>query len=516
MKKVLNLVLIGSLVLTSMSVTGCGAAKAVEEQEEEIINVEVVNPSVNCIEVTSEYVGSLEYEDETSIYPKLSGEVTETFFEEGDFVNEGDLLFTIDDEALQMALDTAQATYKNAKAGTDQQLGAMQMTRDGDVNTILTAQENMALLQSTYDNYERSYGDYEEQRQDLEDDIDDNDEDLGRARKKLKKAKEGLKDAKGDKDAAKIAKYTAEVAEYEAKVEAYEAAAEKLDSAIDGIDTAERNLNLQKQSTVYSYQQTQRGEAIAQENLEYYDNVQGPATIKSAEASLELAQVNIDSANLQIGYTKVTSPVSGYVKQKNVEVYGMAAAGQPAYVITNDDGINATFTVPEDAYRALKEGQEVTVVRRGVEYKGKIVEIPNEIDAASGLFKIKAELSGDTKDLISGTSVEVYAVTNKTNNSMVIPVECVYYEAGQAFVYTVNNGEVSKVYIETGLHDNSDIEVVSGLEPEAQVISTWSSELRNGLKVNVSGGTGLKELLSESNDSVSGNAESADAADDAE
>lgn len=477
------------LAATMLATVGCGANNESGAEEEEILSVEVVSPVTGNIEVTSEFVGGLEYKDQTTVFPKLSGEVKETFFEEGDYVNEGDLLFTLDDEALQMGLTQAQASYKSAKAGTDQQLGAMQMTIDSDINNIKSAEEGMSQLRDTYNYYEGQYGYLQDNEDILQENLDDVKDDKHDAKKDLKKAKDALKAAKKaglpEEDIADLSKA---VSGLESAIAGYDSAIDQYQMNINQYNQNEGTMAYQKNNLVYQYQQAERQLALAQENLQYYLGIQMPAIQNSAAATLELAQVGIDSAKLQLEYTQITAPVSGIIHTKNVEVHGMAAAGTPAYVITNDGGIQVSFNVPEATYKQLSEGQSVKVVKGEETYYGVIDELPTEVDMASGMFKITAVVSG-AEGLHSGLNVLVYTVTDRVDNVMMIPVDSIYYEGGSAFVYVAKGDEVNKVYIETGLYDDSNIEVVSGLNADDKIITTWSSELRNGLKVDVKAGT---------------------------
>ena len=68
-------------------------------------------------------------ESEVKVIPLLGGEVVEKNFEVGDHVNEGDLLFRIDDEALQIALKTAQAQVSTAQAGLTSSTATAEATK---------------------------------------------------------------------------------------------------------------------------------------------------------------------------------------------------------------------------------------------------------------------------------------------------------------------------------------------------------------------------------------------------
>ena len=81
------------------------------------ISVTVEVPKVRTISQTSRYIGTSEADRTVYIIPKTSGEVTARYFEEGDHVEAGELLFTIDDTVAKLTLEQAEAALKSAQAG---------------------------------------------------------------------------------------------------------------------------------------------------------------------------------------------------------------------------------------------------------------------------------------------------------------------------------------------------------------------------------------------------------------
>ena len=68
---------------------------------------------------------------------------------------------------------------------------------------------------------------------------------------------------------------------------------------------------------------------------------------------------------------------------------------------------------------------------------------------------------------------------------MTLPVDCVYYDGGDAYVYTYENGTVHKVPVEVGIYDSERAEIVSGISEDNLVITTWTSELTEGALVTL-------------------------------
>lgn len=543
------------MIVYAFTFSGCGAADTAASlisgtEETTLLEVDTVSPLITDIAVEGEYVGVLEYEDQVSVVPMLNGEVTATYFEEGDYVEAGELLFTIDDEAYQLQLQNAQIAYQQAQSGIDSQLGQLQMGRDSAVNTVSSAQEGISQIQDSYDYFNSQLADLDASKADLAEDRAEMKEDLLDVRDQisdLEKSIASMQSEYNDMYAAYVAAETQYKIQESQKnsmeesisegsipegvmpdnmnvniitesdlikmdtacdqlsnalsaarsmLSSLQSAEKQLDSAIaqydssmDQIDSSKDSIIYQRDNLDYNLEQALRGEQLAQEQLDYYDNYTIPSAQMSATTTLQQAQLGIDSARLQLNYTRVTAPVSGTILSKNVEELGIAQMGYPAYVIISDEGTLASFGVPESTYRMLSLGQEVRVERNGVVYAGSIIEIPLQVNPQTGLFTIKAALKGDTDQLIMGTSVKVTLAVQHTERALTIPIDCVYYEGGESYTYVLEGNIVRKVSIVTGLYDDVNMQILSGITEDMPIITTWSSDLRDGLEVKVSGVT---------------------------
>lgn len=112
----------------------------------------------------------------------------------------------------------------------------------------------------------------------------------------------------------------------------------------------------------------------------------------TVDAQISNARLALESAsNLLDNYT-LTAPISDVVEAVNVTANNTASAGSAAFLISTSGSKTATFYVTAEVSGALSQGQAVTVTSQGVSYQGTISEIGLAVDAATGLFKIKAAL----------------------------------------------------------------------------------------------------------------------------
>ena len=124
-----KLMAMGLVVTLSMTAAACSQKE--ESAEISKVSVEVQTPESGELTVETSYIGSITPQEQVYVIPKASGTVTEVNFAVGDTVQEGDVLFKIDDEDAQRQLKTAKVGYQAAQAGvTAQTSGAQTLAVD--------------------------------------------------------------------------------------------------------------------------------------------------------------------------------------------------------------------------------------------------------------------------------------------------------------------------------------------------------------------------------------------------
>lgn len=528
-----RLTAMGLIVVLSISAAACGSKEEAEEAGP--VAVEVLTPKTGELTVDTAYIGTVAPQEQVYVIPKASGTVTETFFEVGDQVQEGDVLFKIDDEAAQLQMANAKAAYESAQAGVTAQNGGAR-----DLQNFQTEEQIRQLRKSLYDS-----GD---QLQELENDLDE-----------IREAKDGLMEQKNQAQAGadaagqayfaldqelsgKIADVKIQISAKQQLIDAKEAEilamggesavgqnpdVENLKKELDTLkgekkvlEEEEAGLNARLAEAKTSYDQartvveqlggqiysidaskTQLKSAIDQMETgqdtmisslntaeQAYAITQSeiyPQTDAVSSAQLHAASIGIDSAQMQLDFYTVKSPISGVVESVSVEKNGMAAAGNPAYIISNKESMTVTFHVAEKARNVLAVGDHVTVERDGAEYDGIITEIGTMTNPQTKLFQVKATVTGAGAALPNGVSVKVYAITQRDAGKLIIPYDSIYFSAGDAYVYCVENGQVVKADVTVGLMSDTEAVIEEGLTADSQVISNWSSRLRNGVEAEI-------------------------------
>lgn len=547
--------IIGTLLITILCLGGCDGfslKKQTEEAEEDKrVTVKVDTPKVSSISINGDFIGTVESEEQVYVISKLSGDVTETFFEVGDYVNEGDLLFTVDDTAAQLsykqaqaALTTANASLNVAKAGVDTANAGVN-TANANVNyQTASVTENFAKASTTDKQLQLAIDSQEVNFANNEVNIGVLEDTLGNLNDKLDSVNKALDSTQSmvDKAQSEFNKAAEELEKDPESIEAnanYLIAEKALADARSGISSLESSKDTLKSSikqTEASLKTAKNSNCLIVEQADIarnqksdYDNytkatigngglaslasaqagvVQAAAGVAQAEAGvtqskagISQAQAAVDLAQLQLDYANVTAPVSGIITSKGVTKNNMTSTGSVAYTIMSNDSKYVTFLVSEEVMKELSLDQIITVDRNGNTYDAVITENPGVADMQTGLFKVKAKINA-ADDIINGVKVKLIMTTQRADDVMTLPIDAVYHESEKSYVYTYSNGKANKVYVETGLFDDNQIEITSGINSDDQVITTWSSQLRNGVEVKVEGTVSMNDSGTAQSDDI--------------
>ncbi len=234
----------------------------------------------------------------------------------------------------------------------------------------------------------------------------------------------------------------------------------------------------------------------AKKNLDRYSVLYAAGDVAEADYQslvdkVEMARLQYENAKIaykiQMESSQVTAPIAGRVESFNISVHDMVSPQTTLCVISGEGGKSLTFYVSERIVGGLKAGDSIRVEKNGTDHSAAITEVSTMIDQASGLFKVKASIpDGDT--LATGTSVKLYVIAQRAENVLTVPVDSVYYEGGNPFIYTYADGSLKKNAVTVGLADNEYTEIQSGIAADDQVVTTWTSELYEGSKVTLAGG----------------------------
>jgi membrane fusion protein, multidrug efflux system len=243
-----------------------------------------------------------------------------------------------------------------------------------------------------------------------------------------------------------------------------------------------------------------RYEALAAQNaISNQQLVTQQALVRSDSGVVESDQANVESAEINLGYTRITSPVDGRVGLHLVDVGNIVSAGQTTgvVVVTELSPMSVIFTVPEDNVSQVmarsSSGAElaVTAYDRSQTVQiatGKLATIDNVVDPTTGTVKLRALFDNSDGKLFPSQFVNIRLLVDTLQHQTVIPVSAVQRGADGTFVFVVSPDKVANQRtIKLGVQDGDNVAVLSGLKPGDTVVVDGADRLRDGADVTIPG-----------------------------
>lgn len=228
------------------------------------------------------------------------------------------------------------------------------------------------------------------------------------------------------------------------------------------------------------------------------------ALVRQLEGSLKVDQGQIDSARLQLVYSRITAPVAGRVGLRQVDPGNIVHASDTngLVVITQVQPITVVFPIPEDNLPKLlakvKTGARLAVDAYDREQRqqlasGLLQTLDNQIDPTTGTVKLKAVFPNTDNQLFPNQFVNVRLLLETRRNAIVVPAAAIQRGSQGTFVYVVKADRTVTVRpVVVGVHQGDIVSVDSGLAGGEMVVVEGAERLREGSKVELRNPAGTK------------------------
>lgn len=315
-------------------------------------------------------------------------------------------------------------------------------------------------------------------------------------------------------------------------------------SAVEGIDVAfevpgtVKSIDFKANDTVQAGQRlVQLDDSIDQADLRLYqaamdlaqrtlDRVSSlrsrgnapQSDLDNANAELLKAQAQIARAQATIDKKAVAAPFPGIVGIRKIDVGRYVAAGDPLVTLQRLDQVYADFTLPEQAFSRISQGQKVEVRADAFPaevFRGQVSGIEPVVDAASRMVKVRATIDNPGLKLRPGFFANVRLILPERPNVVTVPQTAITFslygdtifvirekqaEAGQpAQPQAASGGEggqpgaaqapagpqltVEQVFVRVGQRQGAIAEIVEGVKAGDQVVTSGQLKLQNGFPV---------------------------------
>jgi len=220
--------------------------------------------------------------------------------------------------------------------------------------------------------------------------------------------------------------------------------------------------------------------------------------VKQLEATVKSDQAAIDSAKLNLIYTRITSPINGRIGLRQVDPGNIVHATDQngLAIITQLQPIAVIFSIPQDSIKPvmkkLHAGQQLRVDAYDRDLKNKIATgslatIDNQVDLNTGTVRFKAVFANEDNALFPNQFVNARLLLDVKRNTVLVPAGAVQRGPKGTFVYVVNSDDtVDTRDVSVGPIERDIASIDQGLAANEVVVTEGVDKLQPGMKVQPS------------------------------
>ncbi|NLL96470.1 MAG: efflux RND transporter periplasmic adaptor subunit [Clostridiaceae bacterium] len=356
----------------------------------------------------------------------ISGKVSVSFFDVGDRVKKGDLLFTVRNEDIEDNIDILEEQLKAAKSN------------------IALAETGVAAAMGS--GFESQKLQYESALKSAEYDYV--------AAKKLFDSSTLLYEAK------KINIY-----EYNKVKNQYEQAKNVLETARDAYE-------------LFIYDVSKNTAKSANEQL------------KQAQASYDTIKLQLESARKKLDHTKITSPIDGIVAGKEIITGSLISNTMVPYVIMDIDTVLISISVTEQVINKIKRGDifEVSIPAASSKpFKGEVITVNPAPDGNTFTYNVLIDVVNEGDLIKPGMTAKVCILTEQRKNTLLAPLNSVMSDSSGKYVFIIQDNTAKKRYVNAGIIKDDMVEVLSGIETGELLVVKGQQLLKHDHPVEIVG-----------------------------
>ncbi len=403
--------------------------------------------------------GNVETDKAETYYSEINGKVATVHVKEGDYVKKGDLLISFDEEKIDRELELA-----DLKAQADLGSYNSSIQQSGRISGLYSeAKNNLAIL--------------DQQIAETETVIILKEKELLDTRSSL--ADEGAK--------LKI-------------------------SLIDWADEpdSEEYENLQKQVQTNAYEQEIGSDVVRIQNdlntlnvmlAEYKEARAAMTSQKAASATGMLTKADKEKlealkASNELVCEELTkryaaakdgirAGFNGIISEIPVSEGSVVTEGSPLITVDSSDDIVLRLTVNKYDIVDIEEGQKATVNIKNKDYSGKVSRIERKTSKDAVGVGVEVTLDEPDDNIILGLECKVKVTSADKENALKVPADAVLSDENGDYTFILSEDKAVKTYVETGIRNEFEVEIVSGINENDTVIWNMDEDITDGMSVKV-------------------------------
>ena len=218
-------------------------------------------------------------------------------------------------------------------------------------------------------------------------------------------------------------------------------------------------------------------------------NIQGVSQQEYDEGAsqLQLISSDIDYTKAQIAKTEIRAPFAGKIGLRQISAGSYVTNATTIATIQQTNILKIDFTIPEKYADIVRIGDMVqfTVDNTPEKSFAKVFAIEPKIDAETRNITVRAICNNTHAAILPGAFARIELVAEKKKSTIMIPTEALIPELKGKKVFVSKDGKAQPVMVQTGIRNDAQVEITSGLTEGDTLIVTGIMSLKPDAKVKI-------------------------------
>jgi membrane fusion protein, multidrug efflux system len=487
------------------------------DKRQKITPVLVAAVARRSIPIQLQAIGTVQPGVTVAVTPQVGGRVNGVHFQKGQDIKKGQLLFSIDEQPQRASIQQVQGTLQKDGAQVQQ----ARATFDKDTGLIAQAQ---ATLEKDLQAIEQAKATLDKDRGAIVQAKATLDKDLGLVKQakailirdqaqssyvQAQNKRYGSLYKQGAISQDQAQQFSANSQVSTANIQADIEAIKNAEAVVRGDQAAIQNAEATVRgdfAAIKNAEAVVKGDRVAIENARAV--VRGDqAAIQNAQAGINSDQGTLKNAQVQLGYTKIYSPIDGRAGNILVQVGNVVqpTSNNPLVNIVQIHPIQVSFAVPANSLpeiqKQMSNGKLPVSIKLSPSdtqsISGQLSFVNNTVDNTTGTVQLIGDFDNTDGKLWPGQYVNATLTLNEIPNAIVVPAQAVQNGPNGQFVFVVKPDKTVEniPVVATSAVDGLNV-VEKGLRPGDQVVTDGQANLVSGGEIS------LKEAGDKSGDAA--------------
>jgi HlyD family secretion protein len=234
-----------------------------------------------------------------------------------------------------------------------------------------------------------------------------------------------------------------------------------------------------------SLAQAQAAYNTAKQHLDTLNSVGQREQIHAAQAQVEATKAHYENSTVQVGYGKITSPISGIVSDRPVYAGEMPASGTPLMTIVDISSVVARANVPVKDAEYIKVGRPATITGPDGDIAGKVVVVSPAVNPNTTTVEVWVQAPNPEEKLKPGGTVRVAIKAETLQDVTLVSSSAILNsdEGGQIVIVITPDNIAHQHKVSIGVRQGINVEIASGVNEGDKVVTVGGLGLDDGAKV---------------------------------